>query len=206
MKLSTLHKSGGYAIIIGAFLFAVWAVCWTFLLPNPEQVKDFTITVSSPHWIWINSLALPAMFLTVFGFTALYSRMYEKSGWLGFTGYIFITTAYILQAAMLTWEIFLYPVFVSYKPSAALLRDNIMLNHPMVSIFNYLFMITIFLGVLLFGIALIRFPGFKKIGGILFLAGALIYAVAPSIYLSIISVLAFSAGCFILGMNLMKQE
>lgn len=208
MQLRSLQKFGGYSIIAGAVLFTIWAICWTFLLPVSNQIKDFSAVVTHPNWIWINSLALPGIILTIFGFTALYSRIYNKSGWLGFLGYIFITTAYIFQAAMLTWEIFLYPAIASHEPSLILFREEILFGHSLVSLFGMIFSATILLGVLLFGIALIRFKEFKKTGGVLFLSGAVIYAIGPAayLYISILGVVIFAAGCFLLGMNIIRQE
>ena len=208
MELKTLQKTGAYAIIIGAITFVVWTICWTFLLPREALTADFSLMVKDPDWIWINTIALPAMILTIFGFTAIYSRLYQTSGWLGLIGYIVITIAYIFQAAQLTWEIFLYPVIVAYEPAVPLLSENIMINHPLVTIFSIIFSASVLLGVLLFGIVLIRSKVFQKIGGILFLTGAILYAVGSmfTVYLGILGVLMFAAGCLILGINLMKPE
>lgn len=208
MKLATLQKLGGYAVIAGALIFTVWAVCWNFLLPVEKGLKDFSIMVTHPNWIWISALAFPGIILTIFGFTAIYSRVHEKSGWVGFIGYLFITVAYVLQASELTWEIFLYPAIASYGPSLALFRDNILHKHPMVSLFANCFDITILLGVLFFGTALIRSREFPKSGGILFLTGVILYAAGSlvSVYLALVGVLIFAMGSYILGLNLVKTN
>lgn len=206
MKLSFLQKLGAYSIIAGGFLFAAYAVCFTLLLPVHEMTKDFSKVVSHPNWIWITSLALPGIIMMVFGFTAVYTRIYEKSGWLGFTGYFFITTAYIFQAAQLVQEIFLYPIIAESHSSVGLLRNNIIFNHPLNTIFSYGFQVILLIGVLLLGVALIRFKEFNKLGGVLFLSGALFYAVvsAVSIYIGLAGIIMFSVGCTIIGLNLIK--
>ncbi len=204
MKLSTLQRLGGFAIIIGAALFTAWSVLWPVLLPVQERTRDFSLMVLSPNWIWINALALPGVILMVFGFTAVYSRFYQNSGILGFLGFVFIALAYILQAAQLTWEIFMYPVIAGYAPSIPLLSNNIMKLHPLFSMFRLMFQLTIFLGVILFSAALLRSREFPKSAGILILCGAVIYAVGPMlwVYLGLIGVFILSAGCFILGLKL----
>ncbi|MCX8129712.1 MAG: hypothetical protein N3I35_06385 [Clostridia bacterium] len=208
MRLSFLQKLGAYSIIAGGFLSAAYAFCFTLLLPVQEPTKDFSKMVSHPNWIWVTSLALPGIILMVFGFTAVYSRIYEKSGWLGFTGYFFITTAYVFQAAQLVSEIFLYPIIAENASSVELLSKNIILNHPLNTVFSYGFQAIILLGVLLFGITLIRFKEFNKLGGILFLSGAVFYAAvsALSIFIGIAGIIMFSAGCTIIGLNLMKMK
>ena len=208
MKLSTIRKSGGIAIIAGAVLFTLWTVCWTFCLPIAERMKDFSLLVKSPNWIWVCSIAFPGVFLTAFGFTAIYSKIYKESGILGFLGYILITIAYILQAAQISWEIFVYPAMIAHEPSVALLRDRIFITSPMVSIFRMLFDGSILLGVITFGTALIRSKEFPKAGGILFVSGAIIYAVGPMIYiyLGILGVLMLSAGMLILGLKLLGDQ
>lgn len=207
MKLSTLQRLGGISIIIGAVLFTAWAVCWPTLLPVQEQSRDFSAMVLHPNWIWIASLALPGVVLMVFGFTAVYSRFYQEAGALGLTGYVFISLAYILQGAQLTWEIFLYPIIAGHAPSMPLFRDKIMLNHPLFAAFRVLFDTVIFAGVVAFSAALIRSKQFPKIAGVLILCGALVYAVGPMfwIYFGIIGVLVLSAGCVILGLKLVKK-
>ncbi len=205
MNLKALQKFGGVSIILGALLFMVYAVCFNLFLPVEEGLKDFSLLINSPHWIWICSIAFPGIILMIFGFTAIYSRMYDRAGWIGFIGYIFITLAYIFQTAMLTWEIFIYPIIASHESSVVLLRDNIMLADPLFSLFSMLFMVTIVLGVFIFSIALFRSKVFHKAGAGLFLLGAVLYAVGP-IFIGLLGIGLFSVGCFILGMNLIKQK
>lgn len=205
MKYSTMQRIGGIAIILGSLLFTAWAICWATLLPSHDQVRDVSIIILSPHWIWIASLTFPGIILMIFGYTAVYSRIYNKTGIPGLLGYIFIILAYIFQAAKVTWEIFLYPIIVSYGPSVSLFKDGIILHHPHYALFRLLASITIFLGVILFCIALIRSREFPKSAGILILCGAIVYAVGPmvNIYLAILGVLILSIGCFILGYKML---
>jgi len=205
MKFSTLQRWGGITIILGSVFLTVWAICWSTILPVHERVRDISLMILNPNWIWISSLAFPGTLLMIFGFTAVYARLYDKAGVLGFIGYIFVILAYIFQAAKTTWEIFVYPIIVGFEPSIALFRDRILMQHPQFILFRWLASITIFVGVILFCVTLIRSREFHKSAGILILCGALIYAVGPviNIYLAIAGVVILSIGCFILGYKML---
>jgi hypothetical protein len=201
MKFSTTQRLGGIAIILGSVFLTAWAICWSTLLPVHERTRDLSIIILDPHWIWIASLAFPGIILMIFGYTAVYSRLYDKAGISGFIGYIFIIIAYIFQAAKVTWEIFVYPIIVSYAPSLPLFSGKILTQHPQFILFRWLASVTIFIGVILFCITLLRSREFPKSAGILIFCGAVIYAVGPilNVYLAIAGVLILSVGCFILG-------
>jgi hypothetical protein len=201
MNFSTLQRWGGIAIILGSVFLTAWAICWSTLLPAHEQTRDLSKIILDPHWIWIASLAFPGIILMIFGYTAVYSRLYTKAGISGFIGYIFIIIAYIFQAAKVSWEIFVYPIIVSYTPSLPLFSEKILTQHPQFILFRWLASTIIFIGVILFCITLIRSREFPKSAGILILCGAVIYAVGPilNVYLAIAGVLMLSVGCFILG-------
>ncbi len=205
MNLKTLQKFGGISIILGAFLIMSYAISFNILLPVRDESADFSMWVSNPNWIWICTLAFIGVILMVFGFTAIYSRLYEKSGWIGFIGYICISLAYILQIASLTWEIFIYPVLVADESSIGIIRDEILISHPIVSVFFTLFIIIITLGVLLFGITLLRSKEFNKVSSALFLVGVILYAVGP-LFIAVLGVIMFAVGSFILGLNLIKRK
>ncbi len=205
MNFSTIQRWGGIAIILGSIFLTAWAICWTTLLPVNERARDISLMISNPNWIWISSLAYPGTLFMIFGFTAVYARLYNKAGVLGFIGYVFIILAYIFQAAKITWEIFIYPIIVGYEPSIALFRDRILLQHPQFILFRLFASITIFVGVILLCIMLIRSREFPKSAGILIFCGAIIYAVGPliNIYLAIAGVVILSIGCFILGYKML---
>ncbi|MGD1044499.1 MAG: hypothetical protein ABR936_04105 [Bacteroidota bacterium] len=207
MKFSTIQRWGGIAIILGSIFLTAWAICWTTLLPVHERARDISLMILSPNWIWIASLAFPGTLFMIFGFTAVYARIHNQAGILGLIGYVFIILAYIFQVTKITWEIFVYPIIVSYEPSIALFRDRILMQHPQFILFRWLASITIFLGVILFCITLIRSRDFPKSAGVLILCGALIYAIGPmlNIYLAIAGVVILSLGCFILGYKMLPD-
>jgi hypothetical protein len=206
MKLSTIQRWGGMSIITGSILYACWAIFFATLLPLHEYFKDFAVIVMSPHWIWISAIALPGTILMIFGFTAIYSRLYRGSGTLGFFGYIFVVIAFLLQAAQLTWEIFLYPPIVNYGPSIALFREGIFMHNALVHLYGILFQAIMGIGVILFSLAIIKSREFPKYAGILFLCGVVMYGIGPwvNVYLAAAGVIILSSGCFILGKRMVS--
>ena len=208
MKLSSLQKIGGMSLIGGATLLTAYSIFFSSLLPIGEARIDMTRLILNPNWIWITTIAFIGVMLMVFGFAAVYTKIYEESGLLGILGFIFVEVAYILQACKITWEIFLYPIISVNKDSIFLLRDSIIRNNSLVTTFETISSITIFLGILLFCATIIRSKVLPNTAGILIFAGALIYGLGPirSVYLGIIGICIFSIGCFILGISLYRSQ
>ena len=207
MQLSDIQKLGGVSLILGSVLLFVYSVLFPFLLPMKEMNADFTLLVLNPNWISLGVCVFAGVILMIFGFSAVYSKLYAESGLFGLLGFIFVELAYILQASKVTWEIFLWPVIASHRESQFLLRDFIIKNSALVTTFRVLAGITIFLGIILFCIALIRSMRFPKIGGILIFVGAFMYGLGPllSVYVAMAGIFILSIGCTIIGLTLMKK-
>ena len=204
MKLCTIQKIGGISIIVGSILLTIWTILYVSILPIDKIKVDFSILISNSNWCWIISLAFIATLLMIFGFTAVYSRMYESAGIIGFVGYIFVILAYIIQTALTTWELFLYPIIVRNEKSIFLIKDKIILFSPEFKTYRMVLEISLFLGVLLFCLALIRNKMFPKISGYLIFFCSIIYAISQlfNVYVEIGGILILSAGCFIIGYRL----
>jgi hypothetical protein len=146
--------------------------------------------------------------MMIFGFGAVYSKLFTESGVVGLLGFIFVEIAYILQACKVTWEIFLWPVIASHRESQFLLRDFIIKNSALVATFRVIASITIFLGIILFCIALIRSKSFPKLGGILIFIGAFMYGLGPliSVIVAMAGIFILSIGCTIIGLSLIKKH
>ena len=207
MQLSTVQKLGGISLILGSVLLLVYSVLFPFLLPMNEMNADFTLLVLNPNWISLGVGAFAGVILMIFGFSAVYSKLYAESGLVGLLGLFFVEIAYILQACKVTWEIFLWPVIASQRESAFLLRDFIIKNSALVITFRVIASITIFLGIILFCIALIRSISFPKLGGILIFVGAFMYGLGPllSVYVAMAGIFILSIGCTIIGLTLIKN-
>jgi hypothetical protein len=208
MKFSILQKLGGIALIKGAVLLTVYAIAFMTLLPAAEARHDITLLVQSPYWIWIALVAFGGVLSMIFGFIAVYSKIYAESGITGLIGIIFIVFAYILQACKVTWEIFLYPIICASQAYAPLLKDFIIQHNTGVVIFRYAATLSIFLGILFFCAALIRSAAFPKIAGILIFTGAVIYGIGPmiSVFIAIGGIIVLSIGCSMVGVKMINTQ
>ncbi len=206
MKLTTLQKLGGISLVLGALLLTAYSVLFTTLLPTHEMYHDFTVVVLDSHWIPIATVAFFGVLQAMFGFTIVYSKLYQDSGVLGLLGYIFIEIAYLLQACKVTWEIFLYPIISGNQAAATLLRDGILQHHSLVVMFKSTANLTILAGIVLFCWALFRSKAFPKIAGVLVFIGALMYGAGPVFLVRMIGISIFSIGCLILGITMFREK
>ncbi|MBN1823185.1 MAG: hypothetical protein JW803_02575 [Endomicrobiales bacterium] len=207
MQKRSLQKLGGLAVITGSLLLAAWAFFWTALLPAFGETGDFYVIVKDPDYVWIAALALVALILLIFGFTAVYATIYDSSGITGLLGYVSITLAYFFEAAQVTWEAFVYPAVASHGPSIPLFSDAIFFKHGQVVLFHYMSLAAILIGITLFCYVLVKSREFPKAGGILIFGGAMVYAAGPmiNVYLAVAGVVILAAGCFIIGSTMIKE-
>lgn len=205
MQLKNIQKLGGVALIVGSLCLAAYSFLFMKLLPYALIRQDMTLGIKNPNWTWIAAVALAGVALLMYGFAAAYSRMYAESGVTGFIGLIVLEIAYMMQAAKVTWEIFLYPVIAGTAPS--LFTEFIIYHNAHVALYRGAASLTIFLGILLFCFALVR-SKFPKAAGILIFAGALIYGLGPmlSVLAAMGGIVILSVGCLVLGLSLMKEQ
>jgi hypothetical protein len=206
MQLSTIQKFGGVSIILGSVLLLAYSILFPSLLPLDAVNTDYSLLVLNPNWLWISIVVFVGILLMVFGFAAVYSRIYAESGWIGLSGFVIVELAYIFQACKVSWEIFLWPVITTNQASLFLLKDFVIRNSPLVLLFRWIANITILVGVVLFCLALIRSKNFPKLGGILIFAGAFLYGLGPvlSVVAAMTGVFILSVGCTIVGLKLIK--
>ena len=143
----------------------------------------------------------------MFGFTAVYSKLFKESGALGFFGYIFVEIAYLLQACKVTWEVCLYPVIARNQSSALLFKESILKHSFAFIAFRSVASLSILLGIVLFCVMLIRSKEFPKSAGILIFIGALLYGFGPMLTISMAmgGIIILSIGCFQVGLKLINQ-
>ena len=208
MQLSTIQKLGGVSLILGSVLLLAYSILFPLLLPMSEMLTDFTLLVLNPNWLWISLVVFIGVMMMIFGFVAVYSKLFAESGLTGLVGFIFIEIAYIFQACKVTWEIFLWPVIASNQTSLFLLKDFVIKNSALVVTFREIASITIFAGIILFCIALIRSKSFPKLGGILIFIGAFMYGLGPllSVIVAMAGIFILSIGCTIIGLSLIKKQ
>lgn len=208
MKLETLQKLGGISLILGSILLITYSLLAPLLLPIKEMHSDFSLLVLNSNWIWLTTIAFFSLIFMLFGFTAVYSKIYEKSGRLGFFGYIFTIIAYLLQACEVSWEIFIYPIICQNLIFIDLLKKSILKDSFGFIIFGAISNITIIFGIVFLSIALIRSKIFPKIAGILVLIGALLYGFGPlfNTLIGISGIFIFSIGCFVTSIHLLQKK
>ncbi len=199
METGTLRKSGGIALALGGILLACYAILFNASLPTRMMETDFTALVLSPWWIPVCATALVAVLLLSFGFIATYSVLAKTSGLPGFAGFVTLMTAYLFQFGELVMETFYYPGIVSTQDGIALFRSDAMIDHPAAKAFVAIFASMIVIGTLTFSIALIRSKAFPKVGGVLLVIGAALYAGAPLLALNLAGIAIFALACVIVG-------
>jgi len=132
MKLATIQKLGGFALIAGAILFATYSVLFLSLFPAGEIHRDFSRIVLSPPWIGVAAVAFAGVVLMVFGFAAVYSRLHQGAGALGLVGRLHRRSPTCCKPARSRGR-----SSIAGKPSSAtLLRDGILRDHPLVHAFK----------------------------------------------------------------------
>jgi hypothetical protein len=207
MKITFLQKAGGLAVIAGGLMLAVYAICYFTVLPLQTMATDFIGAVRHPAWIPLAVTAFVAVIALLFGFAALYSRIYEKTGLIGFFGFVLIEIAYLTQLAKVTWEIFIYPIIANNASAAFLLTQKVIKNDPGVGLFRGLGSTTIILGTTLFCIALIKSTVIPKTAGILIFCGAMLYGLGPLLNskVAMAGVIILALGCLQAGVSLFRN-
>jgi hypothetical protein len=208
MHVGTIQKLGGCSLVLGSILLFIYSISFMVLLPMDQIHINPSLLFLNTNWIWIVTVAFFGLLLMIFGFSAVYLKMYFESSLVGLLGYIFIVIAYILQACKVTWEIFLWPVITGNQNSLFLLRDSILQQSANVVLFKIISSITIFIGIVLFSTALYRSKVFPRYAAFLVFIGAFLYGLGPliSIIAAICGISIFAVGCSILGLNLIRDE
>ena len=176
------------------------------ILQRLGGVYDLSVLSIDPRWIGIATMSFVGIFLMLFGFAAVYSRLYMISGWLGLLGFVCIEIAYVLQACKVSWEIFLYPTIGAHTGAVELFRDGIIHHATLTLIFRLLASGTILLGIVLFCLTLIHSREFPRSAGILIFVGALVYSLGAllGVFAAIAGIITLAVGCLLLGLKLIR--
>ena len=204
MRLATIQRLAALALIAGSALLALYAIAFPALLPLDRMATDFTQVVLNPHWLWLAGVALAGVLLLAAGFAGVYSRLYSSAGWIGLLGFVFLELAYQLQAMMVSWEVFLYPVIARHSDSVALLRDELIVQDKLVHAFELAAVATILVGTVLFCLALVRSRAFPRYAGVVVFVGALLYGLNLNFTAAVAGILIHTLGCLILALRLFR--
>ena len=206
MDMPSLERAGGVSLILGSLLLTAYAALFPVLLPVGSDAYDYVQVVQNPNWIRLALVAFTGILMMLVGFYAVYSGLRARAGAIGTIGFLFIEAAYLLQACKVTWELFLFPIIAAHPESAFLLREAIIKHDPAVVIFRMGSTLSIFIGIVLFCLALYRSDEYPKAAAILIFVGALVYAVGPlvSVLVSVAGIATLSIGCLLLGLRLLR--
>lgn len=156
---------------------------------QPVHPLDVPASVTTSAWSLIQPLKTAMCYLFLLGITGLYARQVEKSGWLGFVGYLLFSLSWALQSAFVFAEAFILPLLVTEAPqfvegflgifngsATEMYLGSLPALYGFTGFAGYVF------GGLLFGIAIFRAAVLPRWAGAL-LAGA---AVSPVLFATIL--------------------
>lgn len=208
MQLATLQRYGGMALSVGAMLLTVYSVLFVTCLPIQSLGGDSTPMILDPQWLPATLSALAGLLFLIFGFIAVYSRIYDRTGRTGLFGFVTILLAFLQQASKVTWEVCLFPLIANHPVASVLLRERLLQQYPNVAAFKICGSVLILLGVLFFSWAILRSRAFPRSAGPLVFVGAVIYGLGPmySFLMAVVGIVIFAAGCLQIGLALMRPE
>lgn len=104
---SNLIRWAGFAALLAGIIFAGI---------QPIHPPDFLPSVTTTAWATIMPVKLLMCLLFLLGFTGLYARQVEKTGWLGLVGYLMLSLSWSLNTAFIFVETFILPVLAVPSP------------------------------------------------------------------------------------------
>lgn len=107
MTTSALMRLAGVSAMAAGIIFAGI---------QPIHPPDFLPSVTTTAWATIMPVKLLMCLLFLLGFTGLYARQVEETGWLGLAGFLMLSVTWVLQAAFIFAETFILPVLVVPSP------------------------------------------------------------------------------------------
>lgn len=114
MSSAQLSRVGGLALLIGAITFVVHIILRSLVTAGVEM----STVASQGLWVPINALGLVGALLVLLGLPALYPRVATASGWLGVTGIMLTTVAWVFFGLFLSlYAILLVPWLAAEAPS-----------------------------------------------------------------------------------------
>jgi hypothetical protein len=110
MSTATLSRWSGWALVGGGVSFAI------FMALHPYDALAGSHGPDEGTWVPAHVFHLIGALLTLFGLTALYMRQRERSGLVGFVGFVlaFVGTAMFVGTGMIT--AFVWPVITDADP------------------------------------------------------------------------------------------
>ena len=153
MKTTTVVRWSGLAAMAAGLIFAGI---------QPIHPPDVLASVNTSLFITVTSLKTVMSIFGLLGIAGLYARQVEETGWLGLAGYLLLTTFYAVQMCFSFIEPLVLPLLTGTAPEFV---ESVLgmasgagglMNLGALGVVYQIVSGLILLGLLLFGIALIR--------------------------------------------------
>lgn len=102
-----LIRWSGVAAMVAGFIFAAI---------QPIHPPDFLPSVTTTAWATIMPVKLIMCLLFLLGFTGLYARQVEETGWIGLVSFLILSLSWALNTAFIFAETFILPVLATPAP------------------------------------------------------------------------------------------
>jgi hypothetical protein len=107
LTASNLIRWAGFAALLAGIIFAGI---------QPIHPPDFLPSVTTTAWATIMPVKLLMCLLFLLGFTGLYARQVEETGWIGLVSFLMLSLSWTIQTAFIFVETFILPVLAVPAP------------------------------------------------------------------------------------------
>lgn len=170
MLIQILKVCAVFNILAGIALVAFWYL-FAVLLPYRELSDSLSILVNTKYWSIINGIGAVGALMALIGLFGIFMSQIEAGGWLGVIGFLLGAGGIVMLLVTLVWDTVLWPILVDHDPS---LLDFTGPIYSSKTFLPYFIMAgSVFsLGLLLFGISIVKAGVLPSWGGILMAVGA----------------------------------
>jgi len=200
-------KKTGVLLITYAFLMALFALLWHFLLPFNGSIDNYLGMIKNPNWVLVNLCGWVGIFIGILAFMAFTQQTYEHLTKIGRFGIYFVFTAFLLHFCLVSWELVVFPVLAETDATAFLISEAVILKSPVAIVVYSLFSLSFSLGFILLGLSLIKLKRYHIVFVSAMMLGSLIYAFAVAFggYVGLIAFLIYVSGIAHIGIKSFNQ-
>ena len=170
MLVHTLKVCAVFNILGGVALIAFWYL-FAALLPYRQLSDSLSLLVNTPYWSLINAIGAVGALMALIGVFGIFMSQVEEGGWLGVIGFLLGAIGIVMFLVTLVWDTILWPVLVKQDPSLLDFTGPIYTSKTFLPYFITAGLI-FSLGLLLFGISIVKAGVLPSWGGILMAVGA----------------------------------
>ncbi|MBN2436734.1 MAG: hypothetical protein JXK07_15850 [Spirochaetes bacterium] len=206
--MNYIRKTGAVSLFAGSVLLVIYSVLAAVMMRGFNGTGDFCTVIRHDFWMISTVTVFAGLVLLMLGLAIVYSRIASQSGALGFAGIVVFEFAYLLQAAKVTWEIFIYPQLAYNDKASFLISDRIIWGSMSITVYLVLSSVTLLLGIIIFCVSMYRSGYYTKLSSVMLLIGAVMYGAGELVHMTvaITGIIIFAAGCFLCGITLLKNQ